>query len=70
MEPTPKTIEERGDELMKLACTEDGLVKIRIQYLLLAADIEPTVSQLLRASTPKMIEAIMDSEFPPEPKTE
>lgn len=68
MEPNRKTLEQRGIELMTLACSEEGAVDIRMQYMLLAADVEPTVSRLLRASTSKMIQAILDSEFPPDPK--
>jgi hypothetical protein len=64
-----KTIEDRGIELMKLASSDEGLVQLRMLYMLLAADVEPTVSRLLRASTRKMIEAIIDSEYP-KPKTE
>jgi hypothetical protein len=57
-------MEERLAQLMSLLRSEEGMVQIRVQYMLLGADSDPTVSRLLRATPTKMIEAILKSEFP------
>ena len=57
-------MEARLNELMSLTASEEGMVQVRMQYMLLASDSEPTVSRLLRATPTKMIQAILKSEFP------